>query len=135
MVAAFVLVVGMAGAFALLNGANRTTVTNNARMGATNLARELRRGRALDRLRRRSPRRTWTPALQAKAGIVGRGVALEDQRRGIEYTVTTQVCTFDDPKDNVATLAARQRLHAAGARAGRAPARSSPRSSPTTSAA
>ena len=41
LVAAFILVVGMAGAFALLNGANRATTTNNARMGATNLAREL----------------------------------------------------------------------------------------------
>src|SRR5919107_2783471 len=41
LVAAFVLVIGMAGAFTLLNGANRATTTNNARMGATNLAREL----------------------------------------------------------------------------------------------
>ena len=31
----------MAGAFTLLNGANRTTTINNARMGGTNLAREL----------------------------------------------------------------------------------------------
>src|SRR3954452_24433226 len=41
MVASIVLVIGMAGAFTLLSGAGKTTVTNNARMGATNLAREL----------------------------------------------------------------------------------------------
>ena len=38
---AFVLVVGMAGAFTLLNGANKASTVNNARMGANNLAREL----------------------------------------------------------------------------------------------
>ena len=75
MVAALVLVIGMAGAFALLNGANRTTVTNNARMGATNLARE-RRGRALDRLRQAHPD-GHDPRAAGQGGDVGRGVAVD----------------------------------------------------------
>src|SRR5215208_7880511 len=70
LVAAFVLVVGMAGAFSLLNGANRTTTVNNARMGATNLARELLEdARSVDY-------DSLTPAaitgvIQAKAGVAG----------------------------------------------------------------
>ena len=66
LVAAFVLVVGMAGAFALLNGANRTT-TNNARMGGTNLARELLEDARVGRLRHAHPDATSLDALQAKA--------------------------------------------------------------------
>ena len=99
LVASFVIVVGMAGAFTMLDGANKTTVTNNARMGATNLARELLEdARAVDY-------DTLTPAgvvgtLQAKSGTSGTPWKIE--RRGIEYTVSASVCTFDDPKDNIA---------------------------------
>jgi prepilin-type N-terminal cleavage/methylation domain-containing protein len=100
LVAAFVLVVGMAGAFALLNGANQSTVTNNARMGATNLARELLEdARSVDYDQLTPAAVTGT--LQAKAG--GSGSPWEISRRGIKYTLTVNVCTFDDPKDNVAT--------------------------------
>ena len=99
LVAAFVLVVGMAGAFALLNGANVTTVSNNARMGGTNLAREvLEDARSID-YDALEPA-TITGALQAKVG--GSGTPWEITRRGIRYTVTAEVCTFDDPKDNIA---------------------------------
>ena len=101
LVAAFVLVVGMAGAFTLLNGANRTTTINNARMGATNLARELLEdARSVDY-------DTLTPTdvldvLQAKGGVTGSPSPWIVTRRGIKYTVTADVCTFDDPKDNIA---------------------------------
>jgi prepilin-type N-terminal cleavage/methylation domain-containing protein len=99
LVAAFVLVVGMAGAFALLNGANASTVTNNARMGGTNLAREvLEDARSVDYDSLKPS--TITGVLQAKVG--GSGTPWEITRRGIKYTVTADVCTFDDPKDNVA---------------------------------
>jgi len=102
MVAAVVLVIGMMGAFMLLNGANKTTVTNNARMGATNLARELLEdARSVDY---DSLTDTATiPALQAKMGVTGNPSPWTVQRRGITFTVQTDVCTFDDPKDNVAT--------------------------------
>jgi len=102
LVAAFVLVVGMAGAFSLLNGANRTTTVNNARMGATNLARELledARSVDYDSLKPSS----IAGVLQAKSGVTGSPSPWKVQRRGIEYTVTADVCTFDDPKDNVAS--------------------------------
>ena len=49
MVAALVLIIGVLGTFQLLDGANKSSVANNARMGATNLAREiLEDARALD---------------------------------------------------------------------------------------
>ena len=102
LVAAFVLVVGMAGAFALLNGANRTTTTNNARMGATNLARELledARSVDYDTL---TPTRHHRRAAGQGAASRARPRRGSSSRRGIEYTVTADVCTFDDPKDNVA---------------------------------
>ena len=101
LVAAFVLVVGMAGAFTLLNGANRASTTNNARMGATNLARELLEdARSVDY-------DSLTPAaitgvIQAKAGVAGNPSPWIVARRGINYTASLKVCTFDDPKDNVA---------------------------------
>ena len=100
LVAAFVLVVGMAGAFALLNGANRTTTVNNARMGANNLARELLEdARSVDYDALKPA--TIVTTLQTKMGVSGSPWKIT--RRGIVYTVTTEVCTFDDPKDNVAT--------------------------------
>lgn len=101
MVAAFVLVVGMAGAFTLLNGANKASTVNNARMGANNLARELLEdARSVDY-------DTLTPtgitaALQAKAGVTGNPSPWLVSRRGIQFTAVANVCTFDDPKDNVA---------------------------------
>ncbi len=102
MVASFVIVVGMAGAFTLLNGANRTSVTNNARMGATNLARELLEdARAVDYDQLKPS--GIVAALQAKSGTSGDPWKIS--RRGIDYTVTAEVCTFDDPKDNVAATA------------------------------
>jgi prepilin-type N-terminal cleavage/methylation domain-containing protein len=104
LVAAFVLVVGMAGAFALLNGANSTSVSNNARMGGTNLARELledARSVDYDSL---APS-TIAGVLQAKMGVTGSPSPWVVSRRGIDYTVTVNVCTFDDPKDNIAASA------------------------------
>ncbi len=101
LVAVMVLVIGMLGAFTLLDGANRTTVTNNARAGATNLGREiLEDARSVDY-------DTLTPAailptLRAKQGDTATTLPWTVNRRGITYTVTTDVCTFDDPKDNVA---------------------------------
>src|SRR5215210_2788910 len=101
MVASLVLVIGVLGTFSLLDGANRTTVTNNARMGATNLAREvLEDARSLD-YDLLTPAQL-VPSLQAKPNMSGSGTPWKVTRRGIEYTVEASVCTFDDPKDNVA---------------------------------
>ena len=101
MVAAVVLVVGGLGAFSLLDGANKTTVSNNARMGATNLAREiLEDARSLDYGVLNDTQ--MVGALQAKVGIDGSASPWNVSRRGIKYTIEASVCTFDDPKDNVA---------------------------------
>jgi prepilin-type N-terminal cleavage/methylation domain-containing protein len=101
MVAAIVLVIGMAGAFTLLDGANRASVTNNARMGATNLAREILEDARSVEYDSLTPS-TITGVIQAKAGVSGNPVPWLVARRGINYTVSLQVCTFDDPKDNIA---------------------------------
>jgi Tfp pilus assembly protein PilV len=102
MVASLVLVIGVLGAFTLLNGANKTTTTNNARAGATNLARELLEdARSLDYDSLTDA--AMVPALQAKMGVTGAPSPWTVQRRGITFTVATEVCTFDDPKDNVST--------------------------------
>jgi type II secretory pathway pseudopilin PulG len=99
MVAAVVLIVGVLGTLTLIDGANRTSVVNNARMGATNLAREmLEYSRSLDYDVLTDTQ--LVPALQAKTGTSG--TPWKISRRGIEYTVQTDVCVFDDPKDNVA---------------------------------
>jgi Tfp pilus assembly protein PilV len=100
MVTALVLVIGIFGAISLLDNANRTSVANNARMGATNLAREiLENARSVDY-------QLLTPsqleaAIQTKPGMGG-GTPWKLSRRGITYTIEASVCTFDDPKDNVA---------------------------------
>ena len=100
LVAALVLVLGVLGSFALLDGANRTTVSNNARMGATNLAREiLENARSIDYDKLNDAQ--IVDALQAKPGMNATGTPWLVSRRGIQYTVETSVCTFDDPKDNV----------------------------------
>ena len=117
LVAAFVLVVGMAGAFALLNGANASSVTNNARMGATNLAREVledARSVDYDALKPRDDRR--------RAAGEGRRRPASPwtiTRRGIKYTVDAQRLHVRRPEGQHRRDAARQRLHAAGAGPGR----------------
>src|SRR5690242_18836163 len=85
LVAALVLVVGMAGSVARLHGANQASVTHNARMGGTNLAREvLEDARAID-YDLLTPG-SITSTLQAKAG--GSGTPWKISRRGIEYALT-----------------------------------------------
>jgi len=101
LVAAIVLILGVLGSFALLDGANKTTVSNNARMGATNLSREiLENARSIDYDKLNDAQ--MVDALQAKPGMSATGTPWKVTRRGIEFTVETSVCTFDDPKDNVA---------------------------------
>jgi type II secretory pathway pseudopilin PulG len=100
LVAVIVLVVGMLGAFTLIDGANRATVTNNARTGATNLAREiLEDARSVD-YDLLTPAAIG-PTLRVKLGDTATSLPWTVNRRGIVYTVSPDVCTFDDPKDNV----------------------------------
>ena len=102
MMAAMVLAIGVIGAFALLDSANRTISTNNGRTGATNLAREVAeyaRGSDYDLL---TPAQAET-TLRARTRIAGTGAAgaWKLVRRGVTYSITPSFCTFDDPKDGL----------------------------------
>jgi type II secretory pathway pseudopilin PulG len=104
MVAAMVLALGVLGAFTLLDTANRTISTNNGRTGATNLAREISeyaRGTDYDLL---TPGQAET-TLRSRTRITGTGAtgSWKVVRRGVTYSVNPSVCTFDDPKDGLAT--------------------------------
>jgi type II secretory pathway pseudopilin PulG len=99
LVAATILVAGALVAFSLIDGANKSISLNSARIGGTNLARELiedARGTDYDNLQPS----LVVPALQARAG--GGGTPWTLQRRGVTYSIETSVCTFDDPKDGLA---------------------------------
>ena len=99
LVAAFVLVAGALVAFSLIDGANKSISLNSARIGATNLGRELvEYGRATDYDSLQPS--LLVAALQTRAG--GTGTPWTVERRGVRYTVEASVCTFDDAKDGLA---------------------------------
>jgi prepilin-type N-terminal cleavage/methylation domain-containing protein len=106
MVAALVLVMGATAAFQLVDGANATTSVNGARTTAVNLTRELTefaRGADYDGLQPT----TLISTLRQNPSVNGSGPSpWTIQRRGVTYTVTPSVCTFDDPKDGVAAAGA-----------------------------
>lgn len=105
MVAALILVTGMAGVLTLVDGANRTASATNARVTALNLGREVfedARSVDYDLL---TPS-TVATALQAKPGLAGTGNPWTVTRRGVAYALDVRACTFDDPKDGLATGAA-----------------------------
>jgi type IV pilus assembly protein PilV len=99
LVAMFVLLIGMLGVLSLVTGALKTTATNNERVGATNLARELiERARSLD-----YDDMTGTLVqTRLQAAGVGSGSPWTIVRRNTTYTVTTSSCTYDDPADKLA---------------------------------
>ena len=104
--AALVLAVGVLGTFTLLDTANKSISTSNGRVGATNLTREVTeyaRGTDYDLL---TPTQAET-TLRARARISGTGAAgaWKVERRGVAYTLTPEVCTFDDPKDGLSATA------------------------------
>jgi hypothetical protein len=114
LVAAFVLVVGVLGVFALLDGANATTVTNNVRVGATNLARELLEDARTVDYDQLVPTRL-PAALGAFPGINSTGNPLTVVRGNTTYTVQVNVCAYDDPQDGLSTTAPQNPCSAAPA--------------------
>jgi len=117
MVAALVLLVGIFGAFTLLDAANRATASNSARMGATNLARELIEYAHGTDYAQLQPG-LLAPALQARPRAAGTGDPWPLVRRRVEYSVTVQACTFDDPKDGLSSTPPSNACPAAAAVAG-----------------
>ena len=101
LVAATILIIGTFAAFQLVDAASRTTSANSARIGGTNLTRELTefaRGADYDELQPT----TLETALRKNAAVAGSGSPWRLVRRAVTYTATPSVCTFDDPKDGLA---------------------------------
>jgi type II secretory pathway pseudopilin PulG len=115
MVAALVLMVGVLGTFVMIDGANKTTRENNARTSATALAREiLEQARTLDY--EKVSNATLLTELRAKpdlGGTVDSSGKWTLNRKGLAITVTSSVCTYDDPLDGVGSPVA-QNACAAG---------------------
>jgi prepilin-type N-terminal cleavage/methylation domain-containing protein len=101
--AMLILAIGAGAAFSLIDSANRSVSSNSARIGATNLTRELAeyaRATDYDLLQ---PDQV-VPALRKHAAVAGSlaGGNWTVQRRGVTYSIDTSACTFDDPKDGLA---------------------------------
>jgi len=119
MIAALIVVIGAGAAFSLIDSANRAVSSNSARIGATNLSRELAeyaRGVDYDLLQ---PGQVVS-ALRQHSSIKGTlgGGAWKVERRGVTYTIAASACTFDDPKDGLAAAAPPNPCPAAAAVAG-----------------
>jgi type II secretory pathway pseudopilin PulG len=103
MIAALILMVGAGAAFGLIDSANRSVSANGARVGGTNLGRELAEYARTTDYDLLQPGQV-VPALRKHAPIAGTlsGGEWTIERRGVTYIVATSVCTFDDPKDGLA---------------------------------
>jgi type II secretory pathway pseudopilin PulG len=101
LVAAAVLMIGVLGSMALYDRANKTTVENRAREGATNLAREVTEAARAVQYDRIEPS-TLQGIIAAQPGLEdanGGTPAFEIQRRGFTYLVALESCIMDDPRD------------------------------------
>jgi Tfp pilus assembly protein PilV len=104
MVAITILIVGVLGTVALIDGANATTSTTKGREGATNLARELiENSRAVDY--DKVTQTALAYELQQRPGLADINPAngWQVQRRRITYTIEVTACTFDDGTDDTGT--------------------------------
>jgi type II secretory pathway pseudopilin PulG len=119
LIAALILIVGAGAAFSLIDSAYRAVTSNAARSGATNLGRELTEYARTTDYDLLQPTQVVT-ALRKHTQIAGSlsGGVWKIQRRGVTYTISTDVCTFDDPKDGFAATAPPNPCPAATAVAG-----------------
>src|SRR4051812_15902096 len=101
MAAILILLVGVLGTVALIDGANAGTTTASDRVGAANLARELVEGaRASDYAKLDNS--TVVSELRKQPALTGvSSGGWKITRRGVDYTVTATACTYDDAKDGV----------------------------------
>jgi len=101
MVASMLLLVGLLGTLALMDGATQTLATSKAREGGTNLAREvLERSRSLPFSTLTSASLTTSVRAMPDMGG-GTSGTWTITRRGIAYTVSPVVCALDDPADGL----------------------------------
>lgn len=104
MVTMLILVVGIAGAIAMIDGANARTLANKEREAGNALTREV------IEAARSVPYRQLTPAtaigqLQAIPGLedTAPGGAWTVERRNQTYTISLSVCSVDDDQDGLGT--------------------------------
>jgi prepilin-type N-terminal cleavage/methylation domain-containing protein len=103
LVAVFILLVGVLGVLALIDGANFATAKTKSREGGTNLAREILDGaRAVDYDKLNPTEIVGALQSQPELGDVDPSTpGWQIERRGITYTVTSvPVCKVDDPHDD-----------------------------------
>ncbi len=99
LVAIFVLLVGVLGTVALVDGANRTTSENRSREAATNITREM-----IEDARSIPYGSLDAASIASRLATMSNGTVQADGtvayvRRGVTYTATPSLCYFDDPKD------------------------------------
>ena len=106
LVAALILIVGAGAAFSLIDSANRSVSFNSARVASTNLGRELAEYARTTDYDLLQPSQL-VAALRKHSSIKGTltGSTWTIERRGVTYTISASVCTFDDPKDGLAATA------------------------------
>lgn len=100
MVASMLLIVGMLSVLAMYTGAIRTTTTNNTRVAATNLAREL-----IETAREVAYDDLPDVVAEAQSRGLGSGTPWTIERRNVVYSVTASACVFDSPTDGYAATA------------------------------
>ena len=101
MIAIFVLLVGVLGSVALVDGANRTTASTRAREGATNLARDVIEGTHNIPIKQVVAVGANLPGTLSAAGVGGSvtGGVWKVSRRNFVYTVQVSACAMDDGQD------------------------------------
>lgn len=105
MAAALVLVIGMLAVLTVLNTGVSKTTLNRQRVGATNLARELTEAARIANYQRLAPA-TIAQELQLSSASLESSSAAEwtVTRENATYTIQADVCAFDDPADQLASV-------------------------------
>lgn len=102
LVAITLLLVGVLGTATLIDGANARTSSTLSREAATNLARQMVEGTRAVPYAQLVSKSSLDAALQGQAGLEDESTTdsvWTIERRGVDYTVTTAVCTVDDELD------------------------------------
>jgi prepilin-type N-terminal cleavage/methylation domain-containing protein len=105
MVAMVVLLVGVLGVVAMIDGANAVTSKTKAREGATNVARSVIEVSRSVRYRDLTTDEL-VAALGARPGLTDASgtPGYTIRQRGTSYSMTLAVCSLDDPKDELGTM-------------------------------
>jgi type IV pilus modification protein PilV len=102
LVAITLLLVGVLGTATLIDGANARTSSTLSREAGTNLVRQMVEGIRAVPYAQLVSKTSLDAALETQAGLADHSTTDSEwtiERRGVEYTVTTSVCTVDDELD------------------------------------